>query len=235
MELNEVMQFLESKGSPGVKNIYLNHGAIEPFWGVKVGDMKLILKSIKNDQKLAMQLFETGNSDAMYLAGLVANGAKMSKDELNSWAAKASWYMISEYTVPWVASESPLGYELALEWIDSDKETVAAAGWCTLSAIATIKPDSDLNLEQYVQLLNRVKTTIHQEKNRVRHSMNSFVIAVGSYILPLNTLANEVAKDIGTVQVNLGNTACKVASAPEYLKKMEVSGKLGQKRKTVKC
>jgi 3-methyladenine DNA glycosylase AlkD len=47
------------------------------MFGVKVGDLKPIVKQIKGDQELAMQLYATGNSDAMYLAGLVADGRKM--------------------------------------------------------------------------------------------------------------------------------------------------------------
>jgi 3-methyladenine DNA glycosylase AlkD len=53
---------------------------------VLVGDLKPLAKKIKGDQALASALYATGNSDAMYLAGLVADGAKMSRAELNAWA-----------------------------------------------------------------------------------------------------------------------------------------------------
>ncbi|MFT6336218.1 MAG: hypothetical protein ACJATI_002974 [Halioglobus sp.] len=38
-----------------------------------------------------------------------------------------------EYTVPWVAAETELGLELGLEWIKSDIEITAVAGWGTLA------------------------------------------------------------------------------------------------------
>jgi hypothetical protein len=44
-----------------------------------------------------------------------------------------------------------------------------------------------------------------------------------------------VADKIGTVEVDMGDTACKVPSAREYIQKVQQRGTLGKKRKTVKC
>ena len=49
------------------------------FFGVKVGDMKVIQKKIKHDHNLALELFDTRNADAMYFAGLISEPQKMSK------------------------------------------------------------------------------------------------------------------------------------------------------------
>jgi len=71
--------------------------------------------------------------------------------------------------------------------------------------------------------------------NRVRHSMNNFVIAAGTYVTALSSKAKAAATAIGTVSVNMGNTACKVPDAMVYIKKAEDSGKTGKKKKTVFC
>ena len=102
--VSSVMTELKKKGSEQTRKIARRHGAPDEMFGVKVGDLKPIAKRIKGQQELACALYDTGNSDAMYLAGLVADGSQMSKQELNSWAKRASWYAISEYTVPGVAS-----------------------------------------------------------------------------------------------------------------------------------
>jgi len=235
MTKTEVIKQLQSLGSASIKNIYLNHGAVEPFYGVKVGDMKVILKKIKNDQQLAMELYDSGVSDAMYLAGLVANGSKMTKKQLNDWAKKATWYMHSEYTVPWVTAESPFAHELALEWIESKNERIAASGWATLAGLLALKPDSEIDIKEVKTLLKRIEKTIHQAPNRVRYTMNGYVIAAGGYVAELTDLAMETGKKIGTVHVNLGNTACQVPSSPEYIQKMKDKGNIGKKKKTLKC
>jgi hypothetical protein len=65
--------------------------------------------------------------------------------------------------------------------------------------------------------------------------MNSFVISVGGYIVSLSSKAVEISKKIGKVSVNLGNTACKVPYAPDYIEKMVARGSFEKTQKAVRC
>lgn len=235
MKVADVMKELKSMGDASTKKTLLKHGAIEPFYGVKIGDMKKIVKKVKKDHQLALDLYDTGISDAMYLAGLIVDDEKMTKKDLQNWMKKAPWSMISEYTVAWVAAESKHGYELALEWIESKDENVATTGWSTMAGIVSMKPNEELDIPKIKSFLQRIEKNIHQSPNRVRYFMNNFIICVGSYIPELNSLAKETAKRIGVVMVDMGGTACKVPSAIDYIKKVEDRGNLGKKKKTVKC
>jgi hypothetical protein len=235
MTTEQIMNELEKKGSESIKKIFQNHGAKGPMFGVKIGDLKVIQKKVKKDHELAMKLFATGNYDAMYLAGLIADESKMSKKDIQQWAEGSNSMGISEYTVAWVAAESDYGWELGMKWIDSPKETIASSGWNTLSGVIAMKPDNELDIATIKKLLQRIVKEIHSAPNRVRYTMNMFVIGVGGYIKDLTKEAIEIAKKIGDVYVDMGGTACKVPSAPEYIKKMEVRGNIGKKKKTVKC
>lgn len=235
MTLNDIMQQLQQFGNENTKKVLVKHGAHEPFYGVKVEDLKKIQKKIKSDYPLSLELFNTGNSDAMYLAGLIADPAKMTRDDLNHWVEKAYWYMLSEFTVAWVASESRYGLELALKWIDSDKENIASAGWSTLASIASIKNDNEIDKKLYNQLLERISGTLHTEKNFVRRSMNNFVITVGGYCSHLSADAIYIASKIGKVKVDMGGTACKIPDATMYIQKMHARKMLGKKRKSARC
>jgi DNA alkylation repair enzyme len=235
MTTEQIMKELEKKGSESIRKIFLNHGATGPMFGVKVGDLKVIQKKVKKDHQLAMELFDTGIYDAMYLAGLIADESKMSKKDIQQWAEKTRSHGISEYTVAWVAAESEYGWELGMKWIDSPKETIASSGWNTLSGVIAMKPDSELDIALIKKLMQRIIKEIHSAPNRVRYTMNGFVIGVGSYIKELTKEAIGVSKKIGDVYVDMGGTACKVPSAPDYIKKMEAKGSIGKKKKTVKC
>ena len=235
MTTEEIMQALQQMGSEQTKKTFLRHGAREPFFGVKVGDMKTIVKSVKKDHNLSLSLYETGNSDAMYLAGLIADEKKISKAELQRWAERASWHMISEYTVAWVAAESPHGWELALEWIDAPQESIASSGWATLSSLCTIRPDSELDTERLKKLLDRVADSVKQAPNRVRYTMNGFVTACGISVLPLHNYAMKIAEKIGEVYVDMGGTSCQVPLATSYLKNAAEKGKIGHKKKMARC
>lgn len=233
--LNSIMSQLKKKGSAQTRKIYARHGAPENSFGVKVADMKAIAKTIKGEQELALELFDTGNADAQYLAGIIADGKAMTKKQLDAWAKNATWYMISEYAVPGVATESVHAQNLANKWIKSRTEHIAACGWSTYSGIVAVCEDEDLDLEEIEQRLEQVESALATAQNRVRYAMNGFVISVGGYVTSLTKKAVGVAKKVGKVEVDMGETSCQVPDALAYIAKMERSGRIGKKRKTIKC
>lgn len=235
MTAKEILKSLQKYGDAQTKKTLMKHGAQEPLFGVKVQDLKKILKKTKKNHELSLELYATGNSDAMYLAGLMADEKKITKVQLEEWVDKAYWSYLSEYTVPWVAAETNYGMELGLQWIKSSKENVAAAGWGTLAYYAAVNDDDILDIKLYTKLLDTVEKDIHQAPNRVRYVMNGFVIAIGSYIEALTAKAKEVAQAIGKVSVDVGGTACKVPLANDYIDKVVNKGRVGVKRKTARC
>lgn len=235
MTIDEIMQQLERRGDPQTKKTFVRHGAPEPLFGVRVGDLKSLQKKLKGEQALALELYATGNSDAMYLAGLIANGALMTKTQLDQWAKQATWPMLADYAVAWVAAEHPQAVPLASKWIDSKRELVASAGWSTLAAVAATIKDDALPLATLDKLLERVEQTINSAANRVRYAMNSFVIAVGTYVEPLADRALTLAQALGEVKVDMGNTACKVPEATSYIVKARRGAAVAPKRKTARC
>ncbi len=220
MTTSEIISQLQAFGNENTKKTFIRHGAREPLFGVKVEDLKKIVKKLRKNHDLSIELFKTGISDAMYLAGLIADETKITKEELNSWAEEAYWYMISEYTVAGTAAKSKFGFELAKEWIASDKENIASSGWACYSNLLAIKKPDEIDLKLISSLLDKVEKEIHQSPNRVRYTMNSFIISTGAYIEKLNGKALEIAVRIGKVKVDMGETSCKVPSAKEYIQKI---------------
>jgi len=234
MTAKELVAELKKLGTAQTKKMWMTHGAQEPCLGVKVEDMKKIQKRVKMDYQLALDLYDTGIADAMYLAGLIADDAKMTKKDLQKWVANATWGMVAEYTVPWVASAGPHGREMALKWMDTKDEVIASAGWQTYSSMVAIKDDGDLDLGEIKSLLQRVTKTIHQQPNRVKYVMNAFVIAVACHVKPLHKLAVDTANGLGKIAVDLVG-ACKIPFAPDHIKKFEARSAIGKKRKSPKC
>jgi 3-methyladenine DNA glycosylase AlkD len=235
--LKSVMDTLKSKGSEKTRAIYVRHGIpAGRLFGVSVAELKLIAKTIKGNQALAMELYATGNMDAMYLAGMVAKGSAMSKPELQSWAEAADGMpMIADYTVPWVTVENEAARTLATKWMASKNESTASAGWHTYSGLLATTPDTALDLKEIESLMTRVVKEVHTAKNRERAAMNGFVIAVGTYVTPLLPKAKAAAAKMGDVSVDVGDTACKVRVASESIAKIEASGRVGAKKKTIRC
>jgi 3-methyladenine DNA glycosylase AlkD len=236
MHARELLDELKELGKESYKRVLVhNHGVREPCFGVPISELKKIQKRIRKDYQLALDLYASGNYDAMYLAGLIADDQRMTREDLKRWVTNAYGASLPGTTVASVAAGSPHGWDLACEWIEAKDPLVASAGWATLSAIISVKDDSVLDLAAIRKLVQRVAKEIHSAPDIQRYQMNNFIISVGAYIKSLTALALETAEKIGQVHANLGNNDCKVPFAPDYIRKIESRGTIGRKRKSARC
>lgn len=233
--MQEIMQWLEAHGSEQTRKVLRRHGARDPFYGVKIADLKKILKGHRNNQQLAINLWETGNSDAMYLAALMADSQQTPPELLRAWMRSAYWYMLSESAVAALAAETPYGWGLGGEWITSNEEMEAAGGWATLSTWVSLRGDDELDLTTIRQHLQQIVAQIKTAQNRVRYGMNNYIICVAVYVSELYDEALVAARTIGKVTVNMGKTSCKTPFAPEYIEKISQMGRIGKKRTHARC
>lgn len=102
----EILSELKALGADSYKRVLLKHGVQEPCYGTKISDMQKIVKRVKKDYRLALELYDSGVYDAMYLAGLIADDAQMTKKDLKGWLSKANCRSLCSWTVPWVAAGS---------------------------------------------------------------------------------------------------------------------------------
>ncbi|MFY9233640.1 MAG: DNA alkylation repair protein [Fimbriimonadaceae bacterium] len=235
MTAQQILSEIEPLGTEGYRRVLRNHGVTGPLFGVKIEELKKYEKAIKKNHRLALDLFDTGVYDAIYLAGLIADESKMTKDDLRGWLSNATSDAVAEFAVAWVAAEGPHGWDLALEWIDSADEKAQVVGWGTLSSLVSLRPDAELDIPALWGLLQRVSATIHSQPNKVRYKMNGFVIALGSFVSELTDEALRAGEEIGKVEVDMGKTACKVPFAPDYIRKVASMGRVGKKRKSCRC
>ncbi len=94
MDMQTVMQELQALGKERMKKIYMSNGAREPVFGVATGAMKPMVKQIIINQALAEELYASGNYDAMYFAGIIADPKAMRAADFNRWIEQAYFYMI---------------------------------------------------------------------------------------------------------------------------------------------
>ncbi|GKU77252.1 DNA alkylation repair protein [Paenibacillus sp. L3-i20] len=235
MDLEAVMQELESLGKERTKKIYLSNGAHEPLFGVATGEMKPILRKIKLNQPLAEQLYATGNYDAMYFAGVIADPKAMSKADFERWIDGAYFYMLSDFVVAVTLSESDIAQEVAEKWIASDIDLKMSAGWSCYCWLLGNRPDKEFSEEKMADMLELVKNTIHDAPDRTKYSMNNFMYTVATSYLPLHDKAVAVATEVGPVEVHQGTAKSKFINASVNINKVVEKGKVGFKRKHVRC
>ncbi|WP_410983187.1 DNA alkylation repair protein [Bacillus cereus] len=235
MDFETVMQELETLGKERTKKIYISNGAHEPLFGVATGAMKPIAKKIKINQHLAEELYSTGNYDAMYFAGIIANPKAMSESDFDRWMDGAYFYMLSDYVVAVTLSESDFAQDVADKWIASGDELRMSAGWSCYCWLLGNRLDNEFSESKISNMLEIVKNTIHDSPERTKSAMNNFLYTVGISYVPLHEKAVETAKEVGTVEVKRDKKKSSFLNAYESIHKEIERGRLGFKRKYVRC
>jgi 3-methyladenine DNA glycosylase AlkD len=214
MNFNEVMTTLENAGTAQNRKVYTRHGAHPPMFGVSFAILRNLAKKNMNDQKLAVELWETGNYDACLLACQVADPAQLDDSLAEAWVRKINNYVISGEFSQLVA-KSPLARKKAEKWVKSPEEYVSRTGWLILSWLADHSDLSDGYFEPY---LSTIENDIHKSPNRTRDAMNTALINIG--LRPgLTKQCLSISKRIGKVNVDHGETGCKTPDAGEYIKR----------------
>jgi 3-methyladenine DNA glycosylase AlkD len=235
MDFETVMQELEALGKERTKKMYLSNGAHEPLFGVATGAMKPIAKKIKINQRLADELYATGNYDAMYFAGIIANPKAMSESDYERWMDGAYFYMLSDYVVAVTLSESDIAQAVADKWIASGDELRMSAGWSCYCWLLGNRLDNEFTESKISNMLDLVKNMIHDSPERTKSAMNNFLNTVGISYVPLHEKAIETAKEVGIVEVKRDNKKSSFLNAYESIQKEVDRGRLGFKRKYVRC
>lgn len=235
MNVKVVMQGLEALGKERTKKIYMSNGAHEPVFGVATGAMKPIAKNLKLNQQLAEELYATGNYDAMYFAGVIADPNAMTESDYDRWMDTAYFYMLSDYVVAVTLSESDIAQQVADKWIASGEELRMSAGWSCYCWLLGNRKDVEFSESKIADMLKLVKNTIHDAPERTKSAMNNFLSTVGISYLPLHEKAVETAKEVGIVEMKRDNKKSSMLNASENIQKQVDKGKIGFKRKYVRC
>ena len=235
MNLEEVMEALRALGKEQTKRVYLNHGAREPLFGVTTGAMKPLAKQLGRDHALSMALYATGNYDAAYLAGMIADPKAMTREDFELWMETAYFYMLSDYVVAVTLAEADIAQEVADKWIASEEELRRSAGWSCYCWLLGNRQDSEFSESKIAKMLDTVQNTIHEAPLRAKYAMNQFLYTAAVSYLPLHEKAVETAKAVGQVEVKQNKGKSSFLSASENIQKAIDKNQLGFKRKHVRC
>jgi 3-methyladenine DNA glycosylase AlkD len=211
------MKQLERLGTATYQKVWPRHGIRPPLFGVKYADLYQLQRKIKCDPELARQLWRTGNHDARILATLIVDPQALTAKELDQWIGAADNHVLND-AVSGVAARSPHARKKADAWRKVKGEWKSAAGWNVVGYLAL--PDTEATDAWLGARLTEIGKTIASAPNRSRHAMNGALISIGGYRPALRDRALEVARAIGKVEVDHGQTGCKTPEAVPYIQKM---------------
>lgn len=235
MNTEMVMQELEELGKERMKKMYCTNGAQEPLFGVATGAMKPIFRKTKINQPLAEELYATGNYDAMYFAGIIADPNAMTEADYDRWMDGAYFYMLSDFVVAVTLAEADIAQQVADKWIASGEELRMSAGWSCYCWLLGSRKDQEFSETKLAGMLELVQKSIHNAPERAQYSMNNFLYTIAVSYVPLHDKACEIAKAVGPVEVDKHKAKSKHIHAYANIQTAIEKGRIGFKRKHVRC
>ena len=229
MDYEEVMAFLEEAGTEQNRKIYRRHGSGDKLFGVSFADLKKVKKKIRINHPLALHLWDSGNVDARSLATMIIDPARVTESLADAWVRDIQYYLLADLLAGNVVGKTPFARKKMEEWIAADGEYIEQAGWSLVAQLALA--ENDLTDDYFQKYLKTIESGIRRGKNRVRHSMNMALIAIGLRNDRLEKSAVTSATTIGRVEVDHGETSCKTPDAIGYIKRArDRKVKLARKR-----
>ena len=115
MDLQSVMKQLRAWEHPRMRAVNAKHGAGDNQFGVNLGKLRGLAGRIKRDHKLALELWKSGNIDAMNLATLIMDPTQLTQPEVEKLAKDLSYYTTTDWFVKNVIKALPFKGELCEE------------------------------------------------------------------------------------------------------------------------
>jgi len=225
-----VLSELKALGMATTAKAYANMGAAGTVYGVSAADLAKVAKGIGTDHVLADALWTTGVLDAQLLACIVADPKAADFKQLDRWAKSATSAPACD-AMAGVAGRSPMFAACFTAWTThrgANAEFVHRCGWSTLAA--GLKNGSMIGAATLKQALATMEKTMKNAANRAREGMNIALIAIGTYRDEFADPAMALARKLGTVKVEHGESDGKdLDAATEIAKARSGLGKKAAK------
>ncbi|MHC4839472.1 MAG: DNA alkylation repair protein [Planctomycetota bacterium] len=221
MNLKQAMAALKAAGNEKMKRQNINHGASASAdqFGVRRGEVRKIAKKIKVDHALAMELWDTKNIDARFLAVLTMKPADLSASQMDKLVRSVKFAELADWLNMYVLKKHADKEKLRVKWMDKGKSMAARAGW-TLTAERISKSPEGLDLPV---LLKRIEAEMGNAKPEVQWTMNIALANIGIYHPKLRKKAVAVGEKLGLYRDFPVSKGCTSPFAPIWIDKMTIS------------
>jgi 3-methyladenine DNA glycosylase AlkD len=216
MTLKQALDKLKSLGHEKVRLQNKKSGADDNQFGVKNGDIRTIAKTIKTDQALAMELWETGNLDAQQLAILIMKPKSLSVNEIEKMVKSIRWTGVADWFNSYIIKEHPDKESLREKWMKSKDPFSARAGW-SLTAGRVVREPGGLDLSA---LLDRIEKEMPKAAPEVQWTMNTTLANIGIHHPSLRKRALTIGEKLGIYRDYPTPPGCTSPFAPIWINEM---------------
>jgi 3-methyladenine DNA glycosylase AlkD len=193
VDKNEVMQWLERQGTRRTVEGMARYGIeAERAFGVPMATLLSLSKRLGKDHALSLALWESGRYEARLLAALVGDPERVTRRQMNAWAAGFENWADCDTVCFKLFDRTPFAWEKARQWSASPRELVKRGGFVLMACLAL--HDKTAPDKSFLAWLPIIEKGAHDERNFVKKGVSWALRAIGRRNLALNGAALEVAK-----------------------------------------
>lgn len=217
MNLTDSLSALEAMGQEKVRAQNRKRGAGDaPQFGVLMGNIRKLAKSIGTDHELALQLWDTGNLDARHLAILLLVPKRLSQEQLDRMVREAPYPAVADWLDSYVSRKHPDKEALRQRWMTDADPWAARAGW-SLTAERVGKQPEGLDLPA---LLDRIEAEMLGAPAAAQWTMNNSLAGIGIHFPEHRNRAVAIGERLGVFRDYPTPKGCTSPFAPLWIAEM---------------
>jgi 3-methyladenine DNA glycosylase AlkD len=200
MNLHKVLKTLEDMADPDKIIIKQEKFGImaNNALGVYQKDLKDLAKKIGRNDKLALELFDSGIYEARILCSKIYNPNSITEELMEKWVLSfENWEICDSFCMGFFA-KSEYALAKANEWSKNKSEFVKRAGFVIMACYGFVNKNADNAIfEQFLPIIEREAT---DERLYVKKAVNWALRNIGKRNIDLNTLAISVTNRIANIE-----------------------------------
>ncbi len=216
MTLEETLEQLEALGTEKMRAQNSKHGAGKNQFGVRLGDIRRLAKTIKTDHVLAKALWKTKNIDARLLATLVVEPKSLSAKEMDRMVRSVTFVQVADWLNAYVVKHHPDKDALRQGWMAAEDPMAARAGW-NLTTGRVVKSPEGLDLRA---LLDRIESELGTAASQVQWTMNCCLAEIGIHFPEHRKRALAIGEALGVYRDYPTSKGCTSPFAPIWIHEM---------------
>jgi 3-methyladenine DNA glycosylase AlkD len=168
---DEVLSWLEKRGSRRNVAGMARYGiTARRAFGVSMATMLSLRKRLGKDHALALSLWDTGWHEAKVLAALVDEPARVTRRQMNAWAAGFENWADCDTVCFHLFDKTPYAWDKARQWAVSRHELVKRAGFALMASLAL--HDKTAPDRKFSPFLRLIETGAQDPRNFVKKGVS---------------------------------------------------------------
>lgn len=221
MTTDQVLATLEALGDERMRTQNRRRGAGDAQFGVRLGEVRKVAKSLGRDDALARSLWATGNLEARLVAILMVRPPSLSIEALDAMVRDAGNDLVADWTSSYLLAKHPESETLRRSWM-SDEDVhgrdlwSSRAAWRLTSSRARTSPESI----DATSLLDRLEREMPEAPPQVQWTMNECLASIGIHHPALRDRAIAIGEAVGLYRDYPVSKGCTSPFAPIWIDEM---------------